>query len=625
MGNIVNKIKRGIFLAFIFGGFYACSPKAVQEVKVVDQSNLLENIEFSKKYISVKGDVQPFNTEIVIDTLGDNRYLINLSLYTDFPSSLPKFELDVKYPRNRIHSLWSSRTWSNMSYINLPNYSRLQSNYNIVAAITQDSRNRISFATNDNFNGQYTQIDVKELGDSVMFSFNFFQDAVPDAELLEYKAQVLVDLADKQFSNVIRETSQWRLDQELNKVITKVDISLMPVYSTWYPMDKNVPLENVTHYFDSISAMGFRSLLFDDGWQNVVRFEVDTSGRWDPSQITIVKQFVDKVKETDMKVALWYSQPFIGAHNYVFKKFDGKYLQYRTSSQPILDIRYPEVRSYLAQMYGSIAGEWNIDGIWFNFLNGYYPNEQIIVTEDTGRDFVSVRKALDSLRTYMAGEMMYSQPDIMINQSYPAVGPLHSSNTKTINGFLGTTVLNDVREKMVNNRLMYGEYSPFMEVMGIHPKDPAVDVARKFQSIMFSTPYISYFSYTLPEEVRKTLKFWIQYWKSNENHLLEGDFSAYKPVLRYPAILAGDEVKQVLAVYGQIEPFDFGYFDFEMADVINSSNLSYLAIKGTPTGKVDYIIYNHKGEYQDRGTLKFKADVATIEIPECGFARLIVK
>lgn len=625
MGSSLKIMKRGLLIAFVLVVLYSCSPKGIKEVKVVDQSNLLENISFCKDYITVVGDVQPFNTEIVIDTLDDNKYLINFSLYTDFPSSLPKFELHFKYPRNLVHSLWSSRTWSNMSFLNLPNYSRLQSDYNIVAALTKDSRNRVAFATFDDFNSQYTQIDVKKLGDSLLFSFNFFNDAVPDAELLEYKAQILIDLSDKQFSNAIRETSQWRLDKEKHESITNVDVSLMPVYSVWYPMDRNIPLENVTYYFDSIASMGFRSILFDDGWQNVVRFEVDTSGMWDPSKITIVKEFMDRARETNMKVSLWYSHPFVGANNFVFKKFDGKYLQYRTSSEPVLDIRYPEVRAYLAQMYSKIASEWNIDGIWFNYLNGYYPNEQIIVTKDVGRDFVSVRKALDSLRNLMSYDMVYQQPDLLINQSYPAVGPLHSSNTKTINGFLGTTVLNEVREKMVNNRLMFGEYSPFMEVMGIHPKDPAVDVAKKFQSILFSTPYVSYFSYTLPEEIRQTLKFWIQYWKSNSHYLIESDFKAFNPVQRYTAICAGDEVKQILVVYNRIDPFDFGYFDFEMADVINSTDYPYVSIKGSPTGKVDYIAYNHKGVYTDRGTLKFKSGIALMEIPIGGYSRLIVK
>jgi alpha-galactosidase len=390
-------------------------------------------------------------------------------------------------------------------------------------------------------------------------------------------------------------------------------------------MDRNIPLENITYYFDSISSMGFRSILFDDAWQNVVRFEVDEEGMWDPSDITVVTQFMERAREAKMKVALWYAQPFLGAHTKVFQKFDGKYLQYRTSSQPSLDIRYPEVREYLTKMYTDIVTEWKVDGIWFNFLNGYYPNEHIIITDDDGRDYVSVRKALDSLRTLMEYEMLYANPELSINQSYPAVGPLHTSNTRSINGFLGTTALQEVREKMVNNRLLYGEYSPFMEVMGIHPKDPSVDLAKKFQSIIFATPYVSYFSYTLPDDLQKTLRFWIRYWKNNADYLLFSDFKAYNPIQRYPVIWAGNQTKNILVFYDRVEPFDFGYFSFEQADVINSSNYPMVSVKGTPTGKVDFITYDHRGDYVNRGSLNFKREIAQIEIPIGGYARLIVK
>jgi alpha-galactosidase len=619
------KLGRVAYGAILLFSIYACSSKGINDRTVVDVAETFEKVDFNQSFLSIEGDIQPFNTEIKIDTFGEDRFLVHLSLYTDFPSSLPQFQMKIKYPMTSVHSLWSSRTWSNQSYINIPNYSRLQSDYNIVSAMSKLSKNRITVATFDDFESDFTQIDIKQAPDSLVFSFNFFNDAVPDAEILEYKATVFVDLSDQQFSRTIRDASQWRLDQEGNKTITKMDDSMKPIYSLWYPLDRNIPLENITYYFDSIASMGFRSILFDDGWQNVVRFEVDTAGIWDPSKIEIVGEFIEKARDADMKVALWYSHPFIGAHNYVFKKYEGKYLQYRTSSQPILDIRYPDVREYITQMYTSIVTEWGIDGVLFDFLNGYYPDEHIISSEDKGRDFVSVRKALDSLRTSMEYEMRYVNPELMINQSYHTVGPLHTSNTKTINGFLGITVLNEVREKLVNNRLLYGEYSPFMEVMGVHPKDPAIDVARKFQTILFGTPYISYFSYTLPEDVRETLSFWMKYWKSNTQYLLEGDFEAYNPVQRYPVIIGGNQMKQILIFYDRVSPFDLGSFDFEMADVINSSDFPYVSVSGTPLGRVDYITYDYKGKYIGRGALKFKRDIATIEIPVGGYARLIVK
>ena len=278
--------------------------------------------------------------------------------------------------------------------------------------------NVITLATYDNFASRYTGLDVQREKDSITFVMNFFNTSSPDAELLEFKVQVLVDMRSGQYSKSIRESMQWRLDQENNSAITKIDQTMLPVYSLWYPMERNIPLENITHYFDSISSMGFRSVLFDDGWQNVVRFDVKPGGDWDPEENSIVKEFMDKAHEKNMKVALWYTKPFVGAHKYIFEKFDGKYLQYITSSQPILDIRYPDVRDYLTNVYSDVVKSWGVDGIWFDFLNGYYPDEHIIVTDDKGRDFVSVRKSLDSLRLKMRSEIETINPEISINQSF---------------------------------------------------------------------------------------------------------------------------------------------------------------------------------------------------------------
>jgi alpha-galactosidase len=600
MRKAIEKMKRELYIVIFLLGLYACGTKALVQNEIPAKEQIAGRADFHSEQLSITGDIQPFNSEIRIDTLSENLFLINLTLYTDFPSALPSFNFNVKYPKNKIEALWSSRSWSSNSFINMPNYSRLQSDYSIVSGISQKSKNSITLASFDIYKSRYTGIDIKRDADSLVFSFNFFNTSVPDAELLEYKVKILLDLRDETYSKTVRESVQWRLDQEDNTAITKVDPSLLPVYSLWYPMDRNIPLENITHYFDS-------------------------SGRWDPSTTTVVKEFMDKAREKNMKISLWYSKPFIGAHRFVYEKFKGKYVQYVTSSQPLLDIRYPDVRKYLSTVYSDVVQDWGIDGIWFNFLNGYYPDENVIMTDDIGRDFVSVRKSLDSLRILMQNDLHTLNPELSINQSYPAVGPLHTSNTQTINGFLGTTVLNDVREKLVNNRLMYGEHSPFMEIMGIHPKDPAVDVALKFQSVLFGAPYISYFSYTLPENIRETLSFWIKYWKTNSQYLLGDNFEAYDPIRHYTILKVGNETKQIVDFYARTEPFDFGYFNFEMADLINSSNYPFLSVTGTPTGKVDFITYDYNGRYLKRGVLKFKKDVAVIDVPVGGFARLIVK
>jgi hypothetical protein len=371
-----------ILLVFIW---FSCSTSRVAENQSPISEDVASDYVFSIDKFWLEGDVQPFNSEIRVDTLENGLFLVHLNLYTDFPSGLPKFRFHLKYPKKYVDVLWSSRTWSNSSFVNIPNYARLQSDENIISASTKNSANRLTLATTDRFQGRYTGIDVGLERDSIVFSFNFFNNSVPDAELLEYNSKILIDFRQQQYSLSIRNTAQWLLDMnETKKTVTKIDAELQPVYSLWYPMHRNIPLENITFYFDSIANMGFRSVLFDDGWQNVVRFDVDKDGYWDPSQTEIVTGFMNKAREKKMKVALWYSQPFVGAHRYIYDKFDGKYLQYRTSSQALLDVRYPEVRSYLAKLYRDVVAGWGVDGVWFDFLNGYYPDEQIIITQDNG-------------------------------------------------------------------------------------------------------------------------------------------------------------------------------------------------------------------------------------------------
>lgn len=626
MSKIRKTMNRLLIAALVGIVLWGCMPKAGFYVK--DDKPTVQTytpFDFSLDKVKIIGDIQPFMSEVKIDTINSNQYLIHLNLYTDFPSALPKFHVEIEYPRSNVHHLWSSRNWSTNSYITIPNYASLVSEYNVVSAISSTSDNRITLTAHDDFMGNYIGISVKQRPNTVIFNLDYFYDNAPDAEILEYKSTIFLDLREIQFSHVVRESAQWLLDKQPTKKVTKIEPDLLPVYSLWYPMHQNIPLENITYYFDSIYNMGFRSVLFDDGWQHVVRFDVDKQGNWDPSETHEVKEFMDKVKERDMKVALWYSLPMQGAHKYVQDRFWGKYLQYKTSSTPSLDIRYPDVREYLINVYSSVIENWGVDAVWFDFLNGYYPDEQIIITDDLGRDFVSVRKALDSLRVKLEYELLYTNPGLSINQSYKQVGPLHSSNTKSINGYLGVNAAAKVHEKLVNNRLMYGELSPFMEVMGVHPKDLAVDVARKYQAMLFGTPYVSFFSYVLPDELRNTLSFWISYWKENLHYLLMTNFEAYDPVKGYPVVEAGDEFKKIVVFYDYYKSFDLKTLDFTTADIINSSSSELIRLSGNPDGKVDYLKFNYLGQQIEKGSLSFRNNEVQVTIPIGGYMQLNVK
>ncbi|HQN93103.1 MAG TPA: hypothetical protein PLQ09_03220, partial [Prolixibacteraceae bacterium] len=150
-------MKCHIYIILLFLVIYSCSSKKLTDDKVgIPEAPVTEFFAFDSSQLSIEGDIQPFNSQITIDTLGENLLLLNLTLYTDFPSALPSFAFKIKYPRNLIGSLWSSRTWSSNSYINIPNYSRLQSDVSVVSGIGATDNNVITLATYDNFASRYT-------------------------------------------------------------------------------------------------------------------------------------------------------------------------------------------------------------------------------------------------------------------------------------------------------------------------------------------------------------------------------------------------------------------------------------------------------------------------------------
>ena len=75
----------------------------------------------------------------------------------------------------------------------------------------------------------------------------------------------------------IYDASSWFLEDEFKEAVASVDTTNVPVFSTWYPMHRNIPLENITKELDSLKTFNFRSVLVDDGWQALVNMKIDTT------------------------------------------------------------------------------------------------------------------------------------------------------------------------------------------------------------------------------------------------------------------------------------------------------------------------------------------------------------
>jgi alpha-galactosidase len=579
---------------------------------------------FNRSKIHIEGVMSPFEATIDIKEQGLQKYIVNIYLHSAYAAVPPSFNLSVKFPKDKINQIWNSKTWSNKSYFTIPSYDRAAAGFSIISGLTINDRNQITFTCKDAYKAKFVSSNIKEESDSIVFSLGFFEDNPPLSNLQDYQAEVLVDFRNIHFSKAIYDASLWFLDKEFKQGVASVDTTNVPVFSTWYPMHRNIPLENITRELDSLKTFNFKSILVDDGWQSLVQMKVDTAYSYEANSFKTMNLFKQKCADMGLPLYLWYSIPFMGGNPVVLKKFEGKYIRYRAPRQMyVLDPRYADVRKYLVSTYANFLSAWHFDGYWFDFLKGFYPKEGAVIDQDKGRDFVSIDLAVDTLYADIKARLHAIKPNIFMGQIFSVVGPNLVSYQNFLTGFVGVENTQVVREKMVNNRLLYGKYTPFMEVVAINPKESVEDIARKLQAVLFGNPYLSFYVTTLPEASKKTIRFWLDYWKKNHKVIFEGDFEPMQVSRFYPVIKVENDRKIIYMVYEDYS-VNLPIVLNKPIDVINSKatgNIQFLLSK--PGAQYNYEMFNCKGESIEKGVVKSKSkNSVDFTVPTAGFIRI---
>jgi len=578
---------------------------------------------FNRSKIRIEGVLTPFEATVEIKEQGLQKYILNIYLHSTYAAAPPSFNISVKFPKDKINQIWNSKTWSNKSFFSLPSYDRAAAGFSIISGLTINDQNQITFTCKDAYQARFVSSNIREENDSIVFNLGFFEDNPPLSNLQDYQAEVLVDFRNIHFSKAIFDASSWFLADEFKQGITSVDTTNVPVFSTWYPMHRNIPLENITNELDSLHTFNFKSVLIDDGWQALVKMKVDTAYDYEESSYKTMKLFKQKCVRMGLPLYLWYSIPFIGGNPVVLKKFEGKYIRYRAPRQMyVLDPRYAEVRKYLVSTYANFLKEWQIDGYWFDFLKGFYPKEGAVIDQDKGRDFVSIDLAVDTLYSDMETRLKKIKPNIFMGQKFPVVGPNLVSYQNFLTGFIGVENTQVVREKMVNNRLLYGKYTPFMEVVAVSPRDKVEDIARKMQAVLFGNPYLSFYITTLPQESKQTIRFWLNYWKKNYKVIFEGNFEPMQVSRFYPVIKVENEQKTIYMLYEEYA-INLPLVLNAPLEVINSKiaqDVHFMLSK--PGLHYNYEIFNCKGVSVEKGTVKSKKNTFDVLVPSAGYIRI---
>lgn len=352
----------------------------------------------------------------------------------------------------------------------------------------------------------------------------------------------------------------------------------MPLYSFWYSMHQNVTAEKVEQESRLAGEMGLRSIILDDGWQTGDNNRgYAFCGDWEPcrEKFPDFAAHVEHVHKMGLKYLLWLSVPYIGKKTKIWEKFQDKLLRYDEGQQAgILDLRYPEVRGYLKNIYLKAVRDWKLDGLKLDFIDEFY------VREDTpkyreGMDIEDIQDALNVLLSEVTEELKEIRPDILIEFRQKYIGPQirRYGNLFRVSDCPGSAISN--RVGTIDLRLLSGNTAVHSDMLMWHPEEEPEEAALQMIACLFSTVQISVNLKEQSAKMREMLLFWTTFMRDNVELLQKSQIEPSEPENLYPEVQAQHGNTRVIVHYGQRR----------VADIRNLSGTLYY-IHGTKEEEV---------------------------------------
>ena len=437
--------------------------------------------------------------------------------------------------------LWHKRTTE----------SRLASWMPIHALVSMSGRNRMTVALSDAKTPASLRTGVREEDARIYWLINFF--TIPIASIKEYTATVRVDTRDIPYYDAIYDTVSWWENECGYRPAYVPEHAKLPMNSLWYSYHQMLDVEDIVKECKLSKAIGMDTVIVDDGWQTDDNNRgYKFCGDWEvaESKIPDIKEFVNRVHETGMKIMLWFSVPYAGIESKIYKRFNDMLLDQSGNGRThfSLDPRYREVRDYLIGIYAKAVGEWGFDGLKLDFIDRFSLKGSSL-EYDERRDYHSLEDGVDALMTEVTDTLRKLNPEVLIEFRQSYVGPAirKYGNMLRVGDCPNDAVLN--RQGIVNLRLTSGRTAVHSDMVMWNREDTVESAALQLASILYSVPQISMKLDGLPEDHKRMLEFYLSFWRENRDVLIGGKLLAANPESVYSLVCSEKDGKAIFTSY----------------------------------------------------------------------------
>ena len=522
-----------------------------------------------------------------------------------------QFKLSFRVPDVEMYSVWSPSERFDRHLG--PNWrkrttpSRLASCMPLHALVSVDGKNRMTVALSDAKTPTSLRSGVCEEDANIEWEINFF--TVKVAPLKEYSTLIRIDRRDVAYYDAIYDVVTW-WEKDCGYTPAYVpEHAKLPMNSLWYSYHQQLDVDEIVAECALSKPLGMDTVIIDDGWQTDDNSRgYQFCGDWEvtPKKIPDMKQFIDRIHATGMKVMLWYSVPFVGKSTKAYARFSDMLLDETGNNKTFwaFDPRYKEVREYLIGVYSDALRNWGLDGLKLDFIDSFALKGKSL-EYDARRDYQSLEDAIDRLMTDVTNALREIDPEVLIEFRQSYVGPAirKYGNMLRVADCPNDAICN--RQDIVTLRLTSGKTAVHSDMLMWHRDDSVESAALQFAEVLYSVPQVSVKLATLPEDHKKMLKYYLSFWRENRDVLMEGKILAANPESACSIVCAEKDGKSVFTCYTDTVVDCRAYSEIV---AVNCSRSKTLILKGA-MGK-SYKVVNCMGETLATG----KLDAALCEV-----------
>lgn len=528
-----------------------------------------------------------------------------------------------KIPAHNIKGIWKPTTdfakRIQADWELKPMESRISIDSPIICLFGNNDENRHTFACSNAINKLELDAVIREEDDCFYCSITLFVER--HSPIDQWSVQVRIDSEEKHFSKAIKEVSRWWETFESLKPAHVPEIAQTPLYSTWYQYHQNLEEESLIEECKLASSLGYKAIIIDDGWQTEDGNRgYDYTGDWEPERLTNPKEFVEKIHATGMKVGFWYSVPFCGTKSKAYKRFKGKFLTENHRWAPVFDPRYPEVRTYLINIYKNALVHWKLDGFKLDFIDDFklYPDTPL--EKNNAMDYHSINEAVDRLLTDVKETLTEINPDVFIEFRQKYTGPAMRKYGNMFRAFdcPGDATMNRVRISDI--KMLAGNTAVHSDMITWHNDEEVEVAALQLVNTLFGVPQISVMLKDLSKDQLAMISFYTAYWNQNKDLITTGNFIPSRPLSNYTINQVSKDNTSIIGVYDDYVVNIQNSYD--RLDIINGKLTNSVVVKSEIESTYMITVFNCKGEKVKDETLELQKGIFEFEVPDCGLIQL---